>query len=332
MPEIPKSRLKAIVSEIIRGFSVISWQGQSVFVKHLTYLESSNSDAVYDENLNRASNNDIQKLDEREKTIIEHELWSEKQNREINELKSYIDNLKTTKKQFFRSLDIERIIKQIDENEKKLEKILTDKMNIIGLTAESFAAKKLNEFYIFNSAYKNESLQEKLFTEDEFNELDDNQISKLVDTYNSSITLFNPQNLKKATLSGGFLNVFYLCNDDPYTFFGRPVIDLSFYQIELFSYGKYFKSLLSNSKNKPPDEVLEDPDKLIEWYDANNNAERELSKDSDPNTVSKSLVGLSSKDRKQLGLEQKHGVDLIEEAKKKGGTLNFQEIIKLQKD
>ena len=58
------------------------------------------------------------------------------------------------------------------------------------------------------------------------------------------------------------------------TFFGKPVIGLTYYQVELFGYAKHFKHLISELKSKPPEEYYDDPDKLIDFVEAGKNAER----------------------------------------------------------
>jgi len=42
-----------------------------------------------------------------------------------------------------------------------------------------------------------------------------------------------------------------------------------------------------------------------------------------------SLVGASKGDLKRIGMENKDGIDLTKEAAKKGGSLSFQDLIKL---
>ena len=70
-------------------------------------------------------------------------------------------------------------------------------------------------------------------------------------------------------------NIFYLCDDNVFNFYGKPVITLTFYKIEIYSYGRYFKSLIQTSEDKIPDHIVEDPDKLIEWAQASKNVKDE---------------------------------------------------------
>ena len=71
-------------------------------------------------------------------------------------------------------------------------------------------------------------------------------------------------NLKRVAVSGFYLNNFYLCKDNPFIFYGKPVVGLTYPQTELFSFGRYFKGILTEIKPPPTEEQLDDPDKLIE--------------------------------------------------------------------
>jgi hypothetical protein len=75
--------------------------------------------------------------------------------------------------------------------------------------------------------------------------------------------------IKMIATMPSFLNSFFLCDDDPSIFYGKPVIDLTIYQTDLFSKGKYFKSILSESAADGPSEA--DYEKgmqgVVNWYD-----------------------------------------------------------------
>ncbi len=107
-------------------------------------------------------------------------------------------------------------------------------------------------------------------------------------------------------------------------------IHLSFYQTEVFSYGLQFKNILSDTKNKPPEDVANDPDKLIEWADANRNAQEVLEKAKDEEGSASSLVGATPEDLKHLGIDvETDGISLEKAAAEKGGSLNMEDLMKL---
>ena len=198
-------------------------------------------------------------------------------------------------------------------------------------TVEGFADKKVNEQYIRLSTYEDEFFEENKFTREEFDELENEDILELVSLYNATTSKFLGDNLKYAALSPIFLNFFYLCDDNVVNFYGKPVVELSFYQAELFGYGMRFKNILSDTKNKPPDHVAEDPEKLIEWAEANKNAEQHLKNDGESEDGSAtSLVGATKEDLEHLGIDTKtEGISLQKAAEKSGGSLNMEDLMKL---
>ena len=154
----------------------------------------------------------------------------------------------------------------------------------------------------------------------------------LVATYNKNTKKFGSSNLKKISLSGFFTNLFYLCENNAYTFFGKPLVELTFYQVELFGYGRYYKSLMENSEAQVPDDVKEDPEKLVEWFESTKNAREVLdkSKGSEKEGSATSLVGATKQDLKRLGLDNPNEtINLAKKAAEKGGTLSMEDMMKI---
>jgi precorrin-4 methylase len=108
-------------------------------------------------------------------------------------------------------------------------------------------------------------------------------------------------------------------------------MDLTFYQAELFTHGRYFKNILQNSKNTPPDDIMNDPDKIIEWYEASTNAQEAMNKINKDSSGGSSIVGASREEMQKLGAidDSERGIDLAAEAAKKGGELTMDDLIKL---
>ena len=113
---------------------------------------------------------------------------------------------------------------------------------------EGFAEKKINEQYIRLSTYRDEFLEENKFTRAKFDELENQELANLVGLYNAATAKFVGDSLKLTALSPLFLNFFYLCDDNAVNFYGKPVVELSFYQAELFGSGMRFKNILSDTK------------------------------------------------------------------------------------
>ena len=163
-------------------------------------------------------------------------------------------------------------------------------------------------------------------------ELQEKDISILISYFNNISDQTGEENIKRIALSGFFLNSFYLCDDNPHTFYGKSVVDLTYNEGELFSYGRYFKSILSEMKNKPHPEIMEDPDNLIELYNVGKNSDK--MKESMDNADATIVVGATNEDLERMGLkapsdEPQTGVSLQAEADKKGGKLSMEDLMKL---
>jgi hypothetical protein len=143
---------------------------------------------------------------------------------------------------------------------------------------------------------------------------------------------FSQINLKRVALSGFFLNNFYLCKENPFTFFGKPVVELTFHQTDLFAYGRYFKHILSEMKSTPPPDMMEDPDKLLDQYNIEQNKDSVLSPKGKEGTAT-TIVGATKEDLEALGLKDQaqdgEVIDLNKEAEKKGGELSMEDLMKL---
>lgn len=321
--------LKSIYHDILNGYSFYSDNQVEFYVKHfrLEDLDLASKRRVQIEN--KAKNLGL--LDEKTqiKNLIAKDGWSNDKENEIIVYQKYIKDLKYTKSRLIKTKDIERLAEQIKENEDKLNTILKEKQELLGTTLESYSNKKINEYYIYISLYKDPYLRERFLTKEQFEELEYEELYSLYFKYNYILNNINEKNIKKIALSPFFLNSFYLSNDDPYIFYGKPIVQLTFSQIELFSCGKFFKSIFTNSNTKPPENLMDDPDGLMEWYEGNKNANKTLNKNNKQESLGTSLVGASKKDMEKIGLKEENSIDLVKEANKKGGSLSFQDLIKL---
>lgn len=336
------SNLKIALAEILNGYSTISSPSfGKIFVKHFSNLDNSEIEEKYSEIYTLAVENELPTLEIREKEILDGPYWTEEKNRRIKDLESFIPNLRLTKTKLIRDLDKAAIQKQIEDAENETLKLKLIKNTLIGVTAETFTNRKVNEFFIYQALFTGPDLKTKKFTQEDYDELDESVIHELVQVYNKSLEKFGDQTIKKVSLSPNFSNSFYLCNDDPLVFYGRPVIQLTFYQIDLFANAKYFKGMIQNAGQKVPQEVLNDPDKLVDWFNTTQNSQKLINEAE--NSLAKTgkesggvggiaIVGLSSADAKKAGISNAPDpLDAALKAKRargEEGGLTMEEIIK----
>jgi hypothetical protein len=325
------SQLRMIFADILRGYSLFEYKNRAYYIKHLTHFDATDMDFLRDRHRKKATKEGLLSEEEKMEELKKDDLWDDKKDAKIKELRFFAGNLRNSKSRLFLKKEREEIQGQIDSTEKELESILLEKLELIGMTTGSFADKKINEYYIYSSTFKTKELKERAFSEDEFDEMSSKELYSFIGAYNDRVESFQAENLKRIALAGFFLNIFYLSKDSPFIFYGKPVMELTFYQSELFTHGRYFKTILSEGKNRPPDEIMDDPDKIIEWYESSRNAQEAMDRVAKDSTGGSSIVGASAREMKEMGAigDDEHVIDLAQEAAKKGGELNMQDLIKL---
>ena len=340
--EVPKEKLRFIYNDIIFGYSLFDYfKGQDCYIKHFTSMDSARVDEVNSEATQKAEKMGLVKEKDQLKFLEKEDLWTSKEEEDLKELEGFIKSLEISKKKLFIKEQIEEIDAQIDTNSKVLLEKSASRSELVGFTSERYAHKKTNEYYVFSSLYKDRELKQSFYDEESFDYLSSKELENLVIEYNLVNKKFSSETLKRISLSGFFLNFFYVSEDNPYYFFGKPIVDLTFYQVQLYSFGRNYKNMLQNAKNKPPEEMFDDPDKLTEFFEQGEEAmkviERLDAKGKDPVGGKEkaggatSLVGATKQDLERLGLGEDQGeyISLSKEAAKKGGKLDIYELMKI---
>jgi hypothetical protein len=327
----PKHLLRRAYMQVIRGYTKCNMDKFGEFyLKHLDVFSSEDIDEKQLYYQEHAKSRGLTTEKDKLKDLEKEDLWSDEKESKIKDLEKFISSLRINKSKFILKADIESVQKDIERTEKELIELLNERAELVGFTVESFSAKKVNEFFIYSTSFKDLEFKKPLFTKEEYDELTAIDIQLLINNYNEVSAMYAESNMKRIALSGFFLNSFYLCKDSPFNFFGKPVIQLTFNQKELFSLGRYFKNILQELKNDPDDETMDDPDKLIELFNVSKNSEKIKEKMS--NSDATSVVGATQEDLERMGITSPHqdgAVSLSKAAAEKGGSLEMEDLMKL---
>lgn len=297
-----------------------------IFIKHFTELENGDLDkhrrSYYQEALDKGLNLKEEKLT----FLIRNQLWSNEKEKEIVQLSKQVSDTEMLVKNLIIKKQINDAKNKIKTLKKQLSELEDEKEELLGFCVEDYSGKKLNELIIYLSFYKDKDLKERFFLEEEFDLLSERELGNLVQILSSFYDKFNHEKIKRICACPFFMGLFNLCNDNSFNFFGKYVKDLTILQVNLFSQGKYFKSLMENqAQSNPPSDVTSDPDKMIEWYESVENSI------SASNAGSKSSgVGYVGATREEL--EKMVGgkaMTLNEIAAKKGGKLTKEDFIEM---
>lgn len=331
-------KFRKLYRDVLRGFSEFKYGDKTIYVKHFGEAELGDIEAHDEELYEEAKNKGV--LTEKEKIdlLIRDELWDHKKEDFIKERKQEILNLR----QGVRKLIIKRQIafqtKQIEKKQEELNEVLRERQELVGFTVEAYVEKKCTTEYLRYSLYKDVNLKERYWTEEEFYDASDSELADIAVSNNYALYSLNAEDLKSLAACTFFINALAISKKNPQVFFGEAVKDLSNYQLDLFSNGLRYLSVLEEGKN-PTEDALQDPKILYEWYEAmlesrNNKTLKKHAnqKDSVGGTVFgadkqevQNLVGSQADDDEQV-------IDLHEEMKRRGkdgGVLSFGDMLEI---
>lgn len=319
--------VRKLYRDILNGYSIFYLKDKSFSFKHLSESEVCASNEIYIKEFNKAKSDGLLSSEQKIKLLCRDKVWSEELETEIKNLHDQISTLQNTVKKLIIKSQINKINNDIKQKEDKLKTILKEKEDLLGLTADNFAYRKSNEYIIYLSLYKQDGRTQMFENEEAFGEINEIEFLQYIESYKEFVSNFNIQNIKKIAVSPFFMNTFFLCEDDPFIFYGKPIINLTQYQCDLFSLGRNYKYYLTKMGENPPTSI-KNLDELVAWYE-NRQTINNL-KDKDSNKMGQSYLGASKEELKLMTSNSKDQVvDLSEEAKKAGGDLSFDQILKI---
>ena len=259
--------LRKIYSDILRGYSSGLFDSKLVYIKHFDSLDQGDVDTKYLELYKEASKDLVIEAEKLEELAKAGE-WGAADEEWILNHRVYLENLYKTRDHPLNASARGETINTIKSAEDEVNDRLNKKHRLLGITAESWAARHVNEFCIYLSLYSNSSFENYLFTEDEYDNLEDLDLEKIASFYNDIIAPIS-KTIKKIAISTAFQTSFSLCDENISDFYGNSISRLTFYQVELAIYGRYFKNILSEPNI--PFNVRSDPDLLIKWHNGDKN-------------------------------------------------------------
>ena len=171
--------------------------------------------------------------------------------------------------------------------------------------------------------FKNKDLTEHFYTEDEFGELEAWQVVALGKIQKEIQDRLTDAVIQKAVLRPFFSMYLSLCEDIS-GFYGKPVTELTIYQLRVALFGRMFFNIFQYTDNIP-ENIKDDPEKLLAYSENQKNKDTSAIKD---DAAGSAIFGATKEDVSNLGGTE-GGVSLTEEAKKHGGQLNMEQMMRL---
>jgi len=312
--------------DICQGYTLISCDLGKFYFKHINISDQVLLDESKNEYIEEAKKRGIPTVDEALMNLKEEGYWTDKDENAIKQEEVFLLKITEQKKNAYLKSQIDLLNKQINDSVKKLNELKNKRSSYLGNTCENYAEQRVTEEFLKFTVYKDTSLNNLYFTNEEFDELSSDDLSALIVLYNKTLVDFSETQIQRLVLDDFFSYYMPYC-EDPIHFYGKPIINLTYNQLRLILYARYFKNILSTN-DKIPEDYRKDPDKLIDYVNANEKAKDKIK---NKDNQAQSIVGATKEDYKYINMDKgdKKGLSLAEEAKKKGGSLDMKDLIKL---
>jgi len=329
MEQSQQNNYKRIFRDIKNGFSEIKILENLFYLKHLSFEDQVDIDLVYDRYLSQAINKGVPTHKETLERLIEEGEWSKRKETEIAQQEDFIKNLHNQKKSLYLKAEILRVNKDIEEGQIKLNTLKNARAMFFSRTAESYAEERLNDHYILKCLYKDKKLFNLVYSEEEFDDVDSETLFLIMKEYTRIYKEINDDNIQKIVLQD-FYNLYLPFAESPTEFYGKAICDLSYNQLKLLVYSRFFKNIFQQNQNMPQD-IKNDPEKIMDYVNANENVRKVRERNANKENSAESIVGATREDLEYLNIAKpgQKTLSLKEEAKKKGGSLSMDDMMKL---
>lgn len=317
--------LKNLYAEICLGFSEFEYSGKPIFIKHFTEIESgflTKRKEIFEK---EAIHKGLEYKQDKLIFLMKEGVWDRENENKIDALKKEISDLNLILQNLIIKKQIKETKNKIKNLENQVEELEKEKNSLIGFCVEDYVEKNYNEYFIFEAFYENQELTKKYFTNQEYNNLEETDLIVLVQLLNLFYKKFALAQIKRISACSFFMNLFNLCDDNAFHFYGKFVKDLTVFQANLFSQSKYFKSLMQNkAQSQPPEDIADDPDKMIEWFEM---VASEKITSADDNALGVGYAGASKEELQKMAGGK--AVTISEIAREKGNKLTTEDFLKM---
>lgn len=258
--------IKNIYLEIIRGYSYDF--EKDIYVKHFTDLERIQIIEKRNEIIEKIKIKGLRTEKEALKYIISENIWSHEKEKEIAELELKVEDNTRMANNMVVAAQKNTILKLVEKDKEELFKKRNERENLLGLTVEKYADNKYINYYLYFSFFKDSGLKQRYFSESDFVDLEDSEISDYFRIYSRALDKFNESNFKKIAVTPFFVNIAAMAYEDTRLFLDKSVLDYTNYQLDIFNMGKRNVRVSSEANGDPP--IIHSQTKysqLIKWYD-----------------------------------------------------------------
>lgn len=316
----------SVAGEIFDGYSVFDFYGRDLYYKHTSIKDQRNLHSYYLKYINIAKARGVESEENILKKVKEDGLWTSDEDLKISNLDVEVQNLKRTKESLLLPSQKKAVQETIEQKTNEWLELLTKRKEIVGKTAEDYAsgmaAQEIIRYFVFDSA----DLNKRAFSKEDFDNLDDEEFYCLRTKQDEISARLSELDIQKTVLRPFFTLYLSFC-ENPKDFFGKPLVDLSVYQLKMTVFGRVFNSIFQNVDNIPED-IKMDPERLIAFSESKSDSSK-AKKFIDEDSAASTIFGATTEDVQDLAGDDSSGISLTEEIKKAGGKLDMEQMMKL---
>ena len=315
----------SIVGEIFDGYTEFEYAGKPAYLKHFSIRDQRYIHRYHDKYKSIALKKGISSEKEILIRLKNDGLWSDDDDLKIASLEAELNSLKDTQKTLYLQSQKDKVSKNIVEKTIQLNKLFSAKREIAGTTAESYASNRTNEEFIRYILFKDENLKEHLFSQDEFDDLEDYNINYLIKVYSASNHRLSEDNIQNCVLRD-FFNMYLSQTEDLSAFYGKPIIQLSIFQLKLALYARVFFNIFQYNDDVP-DNIKKDPSAILRFSESKKKGKQSPHRKSGDSGAT-AVFGATKEDLKKIDPDART-ISLEDAIKKNGGSLNMEQMMKL---
>ena len=317
----------SVAGEIFDGYSVFDFYGRDLYFKHTSIKDQRNLHTYYLKYINKAKDRGVESEEDILKKVKEDDLWTDEEDLKISNLDIEVQNLKKTKDSLLLGSQKKAVQETIDSKRNEWMDLLVKRKEIVGKTAEDYASGMAAQEIIRYFVYDSKELDEKAFSQEDFDNLDDTEFYYLRTQHDKISARLNELDIQKTILRPFFSLYLSFC-ENPKDFFGVSLVNLSVYQLKMCVFGRVFHSIFQNVEGIP-DDIRDDPERLLAFSESKSDSSK-AKKFIDDDSAASTVFGATTEDIKDLAnLDGSTGVSLTDEIKKAGGKLDMAQMMKL---
>lgn len=313
-----------IVGEIFDGYTDINYQGQTVYIKHFSIRDQRYIHRFYNKYKSIAESKGIPSEKEMLDSLREDGLWSDDDDRKIIDLEQELEGLRSSKRLSFLPSQKKNIQETIESKQRDLYFLLNKKAELVGKTSERYGSQRSNEEFIRYLIYSDPKCSQHFFNDEEFSNLSEEEVGYFVKENDCISHRLNESNIQHVVLRD-FFNMYMSQTEDVSAFYGKPIIELSVYQLKLAIYARIFFNMFQYHEDIP-ETMKKDPTAIFDFVERKKN---NGSKGNVNTEKGASAVFGATKEDLEIIDPNARTVNLSDEISKKGGVMNMDDLIEL---